>query len=58
MRARRELAKTYNGGPAPADPTGPAEQPDYRQKQVYKPGESVPVVLDGKETLEVNALLP
>ncbi len=43
-----------------ADPTGPAEQPDYRQKQVYKPGESVPVILDGKEigTVEVNAFLP
>lgn len=42
------------------DPTGPAEQPDYRQRQVYKPDESVPVVLDGKEIckLEVNALLP
>jgi Uma2 family endonuclease len=43
-----------------AVPTGPAEQPDYRQKQVYKRGESIPVVLDGKEigTVEVNSLLP
>ncbi len=41
-------------------PTGPAEQPDYRQAQIYKPGEFVPVVLDGKEvgTVEVNAILP
>jgi Uma2 family endonuclease len=43
-----------------ADPTGPAEQPEYRQKQIYKPGESIPVVLGGNEigTLEVTALLP
>ena len=43
-----------------ADPTGPAEQPDYRQKQIYKPGEAVPVILDGNEIgrIEVNAILP
>lgn len=42
------------------DPTGPAELPDYRQRQIFKPGESVPVVLDAKEvgTIEVNAILP
>lgn len=43
-----------------ADPSGPAEQPDYRQKQIYKPGESVPVVLDGNEIgkIDVSAILP
>jgi Uma2 family endonuclease len=42
------------------DPTGPADQPDYRQKQIFKPGDSIPVILDGKEIgkVEVNAILP
>jgi hypothetical protein len=37
---------------AHADPTGPAEQPHYRQKQVYKP-----VVLDGNELAITKLLL-
>jgi Uma2 family endonuclease len=43
-----------------ADPTGPAEVPDYRQRDVYIPGDSVPVILDGQEIgkVEVTALLP
>lgn len=36
------------------DPTGPAEEPDYRQRQDYKPGDSIPVVLDGSEVGRVN----
>ena len=42
------------------DPTGPADQPDYRQDQVFKPGDSIPIVLDGTEIgrLEVNQVLP
>jgi len=42
------------------DPTGPAKRPNYRHSQIYKPGTSVPVVLDGKEiaTIEVNDILP
>jgi Uma2 family endonuclease len=42
------------------DPTGPADEPDYRPAQIFKPGELVPVVLDGKEIarLEVTQLLP
>jgi hypothetical protein len=43
-----------------ADPTGPAEEPDYRQQQVYREGDTVPVVLDGEEvgSLAVRELLP
>jgi Uma2 family endonuclease len=42
------------------DPTGPAKQPDYRQRQEYGPGEEIPVVLDGEEVgrLSVRDLLP
>jgi Uma2 family endonuclease len=42
------------------DPSGPAEQPDYRQRQVFRPGEEIPVVLDGREVgrLAVRDLLP
>jgi Uma2 family endonuclease len=32
-----------------ADPTGPAEVPDYRQRRDYGPDDSIPVVLDGVE---------
>jgi Uma2 family endonuclease len=43
-----------------SDPTGPVEQPDYRQMQIYKPGESIPIILDGKviAKIEVKQLLP
>lgn len=43
-----------------ADPTGPAEQPDYRDRQVYKPGDAIPVILDGREVgkIDVDAILP
>jgi Uma2 family endonuclease len=42
------------------DPTGPAEQPDYRQRQEYRPDDKIPVVLDGEEIgrLPVRELLP
>ena len=42
------------------DPTGPADEPDYRQRQIYGENDWVPVLLDGKEIgkLEVKALLP
>ena len=42
------------------DPTGPADQPDYAQKQIYKPGDAVPVMLDRKEVGKVpaDAILP
>jgi len=42
------------------DPSGPAEQPDYRQRQVFRPGDEIPVVLDGHEVgrLPVRDLLP
>jgi hypothetical protein len=41
-------------------PSGPAETPDYEQRQVYGENDRVPVVLDGKELgqLEVKAILP
>lgn len=43
-----------------ADPTGPGKRPDFRDTQIYKPGDSIPLVLDGKEIaqIEVNDLLP
>lgn len=42
------------------DPTGPDPQPGYRQRQDYGPGDSVPVVLDGRQvgSIAVNDLLP
>lgn len=42
------------------DPTGPAEEPTYRQRQDYLPGDSVPVIVDGQEVgwLAVSDLLP
>ena len=42
------------------EPTGPAEQPDYRQRQDYGPDDEIPVVLDGAEVgrLPVVDLLP
>jgi Uma2 family endonuclease len=42
------------------DPSGPGDQPDYRQRRDYGPADLVPVVLDGKEIgrLPVRDLLP
>lgn len=42
------------------DPTGPTKRPDYRHNQIYKPGDSVPLVLDGKEIakIDVSDILP
>lgn len=42
------------------DPTGPGDQPDYRQRQDYHPGDEIPVVIDGKEVgrISVSELLP
>ena len=42
------------------DPTGPAKRPDYRHSQIYKPGDSVPLILDGIEIakIDVNDILP
>lgn len=42
------------------DPTGPANPPDYRQRQDYRPGDLVPVVIDGREVgrVAVNDILP
>lgn len=42
------------------DPTGPADEPDYRQRRDYRPDEQVPVVVAGAEVgrLTVNDLLP
>jgi Uma2 family endonuclease len=43
-----------------ADPSGPGPDPDYRQHTDYRPGDQVPVVIDGREIgrLSVNDLLP
>jgi Uma2 family endonuclease len=42
------------------DPTGPDAAPAYRRRHDYGPGESVPVVIDGKEAARfaVDELLP
>ena len=42
------------------EPTGAAEQPDYRQRRDYGPTDSVPVVIDGREfgQIPVGELLP
>ncbi|MCI0527429.1 MAG: Uma2 family endonuclease, partial [Nitrospira sp.] len=42
------------------DPSGPAEQPDYRQRQDYGLSDLVPVVIEGHEIgrLTVRELLP
>jgi Uma2 family endonuclease len=42
------------------DPSGPGEQPDYRQQQSYDSADTVPVVLEGREVgrLGVRDLLP
>jgi Uma2 family endonuclease len=43
-----------------SEPSGPAERPDYNQRQDYRSGEEVPVVIDGREVgrLRVQDLLP
>ncbi len=42
------------------DPTGPAEEPDYRRRQDYGPADELPVVIAGTEVgrLVVKDLLP
>ena len=43
-----------------SDPSGPAEQPDYRQRQGYGEADEVPLVIDGREVgrIPVRELLP
>lgn len=43
-----------------SDPSGPAPDPAYRQKQVYHPGDQVPLTIDGREVakIAVSDLLP
>ena len=42
------------------EPSGPADHPDYRQRQHYSRGDVVPLVIDGDEVAQVAAanLLP
>jgi Uma2 family endonuclease len=42
------------------DPSGPAERPDYRQRQDYGQSDAVPVLIDGVEVgrLPIQELLP
>jgi len=42
------------------DPTGPADEPAYRQQRHYRQSESVPVIVDGREvgTIPVSDVLP
>jgi hypothetical protein len=42
------------------DPSGPTAEPDYRQRQIYRPEDSVPVEVDGREVgrIAVRDLLP
>ncbi|HEY3321535.1 MAG TPA: Uma2 family endonuclease [Planctomycetota bacterium] len=43
-----------------SEPTGPAKKPDYRKRQDFAPGDSVPVVLDRREVgrIAVSKLIP
>lgn len=43
-----------------AQPSGPAENPDYAQQQIYRVGDAVPLVIDGTQlgTIPVVDLLP
>ena len=43
-----------------SDPTGPAEQPDYRKRQDYRAADEIPLVLDGRAVkgIAVSELLP
>jgi Uma2 family endonuclease len=42
------------------DPSGPAEEPDYRQRQIYGPSDEIPVLIEGVEVgrIPVRELLP
>jgi Uma2 family endonuclease len=42
------------------DPTGPVDEPDFRQRRDYAAADSIPVVLDGMEvgSMAVRELLP
>jgi Uma2 family endonuclease len=42
------------------DPSGPADEPDYRQRQDYGPADTLPVVIEGRELgrVAVRELLP
>jgi Uma2 family endonuclease len=42
------------------DPTGPAQEPDYRQQRIYGEADTVPIFLDGAEvgSVSVRELLP
>jgi Uma2 family endonuclease len=42
------------------DPTGPAEEPDYRQRRDYAPSDTLPVVIAGVQvgSIPVQELLP
>jgi Uma2 family endonuclease len=43
-----------------SDPSGPAEEPDYRKCDIYRETEEVPLVIDGREVgrIAVHDLLP
>jgi len=43
-----------------SDPTGPSPKPKYRDSQIYRNGESVPVIIAGKEVgkLRASDMLP
>ncbi len=32
-----------------SEPSGPADAPDYRRRQIFGPGQRVPLILDGRE---------
>jgi Uma2 family endonuclease len=36
-----------------SDPTGPTDAPTYRQKQIFGPTDSVPLIIDGKEIAQI-----
>lgn len=42
------------------DPTGPCDQPSYRQRHDFRPGQEIPLLLDGREvgTVRAAGILP
>ena len=36
-----------------SDPTGPAERPDYRHHDDFSEAESVPLVIEGREVVQI-----
>ncbi len=55
-----EQIEVYSDPTRPVDPSDQSTQPDYRQRLVFTPGQSLPVTLDGVEagSIAVSQVLP